>query len=125
MKKKKEMLGLMKSIQKQLDEMKHEVWDNRPRAQIDLDSRLDEETLSMKLCYIDPHDRSAWFTSCELDKQWGDDWNDAPYEHNAGEPYRDHYETDSDGKKKRVPHRLFKVFWESRDYAPPRENFLN
>jgi hypothetical protein len=33
---------------------------------------------------------SAWFTTQELSKQWGDDWNDIPYEHNAGEPYRPH-----------------------------------
>lgn len=38
-----------------------------------------------KLCFV----RSpwAWFTTQDLDKQWGDDWNDAPYEHNAGPPY--------------------------------------
>lgn len=37
------------------------------------------------LCYV----IGAWayFTSQPLDKQWGDDWNDAPYEHNAGHPY--------------------------------------
>lgn len=29
----------------------------------------------------------AYFTPLSLDEQWGDDWNDAPYEHNAGEPY--------------------------------------
>jgi hypothetical protein len=40
------------------------------------------------LCYV----RYPWayFTTCPLDKQWGDDWNDAPYEHNAGEPYAWH-----------------------------------
>lgn len=37
------------------------------------------------LCYIDQY--WAYFTTQELSKQWGDDWNDAPYEHNAGEPY--------------------------------------
>jgi hypothetical protein len=37
------------------------------------------------LCLI-KNDR-AYFTSTTLDKQWGDDWNDAPYEHNAGDPY--------------------------------------
>lgn len=31
----------------------------------------------------------AYFTSAPLEEQWGDDWNDAPYEHNAGEPYED------------------------------------
>ena len=39
----------------------------------------------LRLCYIDS--KCAYFTSQEIDKQWGDDWNDAPYEHNAGEPY--------------------------------------
>ena len=29
----------------------------------------------------------AFFTPKDLDEQWGDDWNDAPYEHNAGWPY--------------------------------------
>lgn len=39
------------------------------------------------LCFV----KNCWayFTNCELSKQWGDDWNDAPYEHNAGEPYAD------------------------------------
>lgn len=41
---------------------------------------------SYKLCYVDSP--WAYFTTQELDKQWGDDWNDAPYEHNAGSPYR-------------------------------------
>lgn len=29
----------------------------------------------------------AFFTPLELDEQWGDDWNDAPYDCNAGYPY--------------------------------------
>ena len=39
----------------------------------------------LKLCYVDGC--WAYFTSQELSDQAGDDWNDAPYEHNAGEPY--------------------------------------
>lgn len=39
----------------------------------------------LKLCYV--KEPWAYFTTQDLDKQWGDDWNDAPYEHNAGEPY--------------------------------------
>lgn len=31
----------------------------------------------------------AYFTPIPLSEQWGDDWNDAPYEHNAGIPYDD------------------------------------
>lgn len=37
------------------------------------------------LCYV--RHGHAWFTTCPLGKQWGDDWNNAPYEHNAGQPY--------------------------------------
>ena len=39
----------------------------------------------LKLCYID----GAWayFTTRALGVQNSDDWNDAPYEHNAGAPY--------------------------------------
>ncbi len=36
------------------------------------------------LCYIEGN--FAYFTS-NLEEQWGDDWNDTPYEHNAGTPY--------------------------------------
>ena len=42
----------------------------------------------MKLCYVE--NNWAFFTSGPIlgeGKQWGDDWDDAPYEHNAGEPY--------------------------------------
>lgn len=37
------------------------------------------------LCYVDGD--FAYFTTQSLDKQWGDDWDDAPYEHNAETPY--------------------------------------
>lgn len=39
-----------------------------------------------KLCYVDNH--WAYFTTQDLGKQWGDGWSGAPYEHNAGAPYR-------------------------------------
>ena len=29
----------------------------------------------------------AYFTNNSIEKQWGDDWDDAPYEYNAGTPY--------------------------------------
>jgi len=44
-----------------------------------------EKIMTYKLCYVD--DQWAYFTTQDLDKQWGDDWNDRPYEHNAGTPY--------------------------------------
>ena len=50
----------------------------------------------LKLCYIDQSDEYSeqlelYFTEQDLDKQWGDDWDDAPYEHNAGLPYDEDY----------------------------------
>lgn len=36
----------------------------------------------------------AYFTPISLDKQWGDDWNDSPYEYNAEIPYDDYREGD-------------------------------
>lgn len=37
------------------------------------------------LCYVEGS--CAYFTTQPLADQWGDDWDDAPYEHNAGTPY--------------------------------------
>ena len=37
-----------------------------------------------RLCYVD--DNILYFTD-HFKTQWSDDWNDAPYEHNAGTPY--------------------------------------
>jgi hypothetical protein len=40
------------------------------------------------LCYVEGSNlKTAYFTTQELSKQWGDDWDDAPWEHNAGIPY--------------------------------------
>jgi len=39
-----------------------------------------------RLCYVDAP--WAWFTTRDpFTEQWGDDWNDAPYQDNAGDPY--------------------------------------
>ncbi len=37
------------------------------------------------LCYIE--EPWAWFSTRPPTEEWGDDWNDAPYESNAGRPY--------------------------------------
>lgn len=39
----------------------------------------------LKLCYVDGS--FAYFTTQDLKDQWGDDWDDAPYDCNAGDPY--------------------------------------
>ena len=56
------------------------------------------------LCYVERN--FAYFTSIPLELQWGDDWNDAPYEHNAGEPYGDHRPTPG---APRAEHSILKV----------------
>lgn len=43
----------------------------------------------------------AYFTPLELEEQWGDDWDDSPYEHNAEIPYDSKYEErDENGRWK-------------------------
>jgi hypothetical protein len=49
----------------------------------------EEEIEKLRLCYIDQDETPsalAFFTS-DFEGQWGDDWNDSPYESNAGAPY--------------------------------------
>lgn len=54
----------------------------------------------------------AYFTPVSLDKQWGDDWDDTPYEYNAEEPYDDYY----GDKDERVETEIVKVpFYIPRD----------
>jgi hypothetical protein len=74
--------------------------------------------MKMRLCYVEPIYSVAvlWFTSAPLDKQWGDDWNDAPYEHNAGNPYK----WDGDGKE----YHLLRLIVET-ELSDPCHNFCN
>ena len=76
--------------------------------------------MDYKLCYVCPSTRFAWFTSISLKEQWGDDWDDAPYEHNAGDPYADHYSSlDANLKnRKRIKHDLLQVAWSSLHQMP-------
>ena len=46
-----------------------------------------------KLCYVDGN--IMYFTD-NFKNQWGDDWNDAPYEYNAEPPYDRRYYTEYD-----------------------------
>ena len=55
-----------------------------------------EKYYKYKLCYVKQEDDylnliTLYFTN-DMEKQWGDDWDDIPYEYNAGEPYE--HETD-------------------------------
>ena len=46
-----------------------------------------------RLCYVDDFEHVRYggllYFTDNFEHQWGDDWDDAPYECNAGEPYRD------------------------------------
>ncbi|MEW6016454.1 MAG: hypothetical protein AB1760_00105 [Pseudomonadota bacterium] len=50
-----------------------------------------------RLCYIDGC--WAYFTTQDLASQWGDDWNDKPYQFNAGRPYEFHEIDHEHGRK--------------------------
>ena len=68
----------------------------------------------LKLCYID----GAWayFTTQALADQWGDDWNDAPYECNAGDPYEWGKYDEEEG---RAPWTIAKIAWDSPTLETP------
>lgn len=51
-----------------------------------------------RLCYV--HGNVLYFTD-NFKNQWGDDWNDAPYEHNAEEPYEYDKEMSAEDNKYR------------------------
>lgn len=72
--------------------------------------------LDAVLCYV--HEPWAYFTTCALDQQWGDDWDDAPYEHNAGEPY------EWAPYREMPPYEIFRIAYEG-DFATPADGHLN
>lgn len=86
-----------------------------------------------------PPDGVAYFTTQKLSDQWGDDWNDAPYESNAGWPYEPCWHNvhpkggklctcgackrdwNEDGTPKWA---IYKVRWGGR-YALPKDGHFN
>jgi hypothetical protein len=66
-----------------------------------------------KLCYVSG--QKAYFTTQDIKEQWGDDWDDAPYEHNAGIPYK--YD-DHDKAKGKEPWDIFELYYESKLETP-------
>ena len=68
------------------------AWDKAGEEVKGVESQTIEEFLkynnmNLKLCYVEGN--FAYFTSKPLEEQWGDDWDDAPYEHNAETPYEE------------------------------------
>lgn len=83
-----------------------------------------------KLCYIDGN--KAWFTD-NFEKQWGDDWDDKPYEHNAEEPY-DHWSELIEENKEKIkrkwkehPIELKTLYFETNDWSErrPCDGYVN
>lgn len=71
------------------------------------------------LCYVSGC--WAYFTTQPLSKQWGDDWNDAPYEHNAGHPY---YYDEHDKKAGKEQWEIIEVAFQA-DLITPKSDYLN
>lgn len=89
---------------------------------------LFDDAMDYQLCFVDesPWDVvfKVYFTQAKnLSLQWGDDWNDAPWEHNAEPPY-DHISIEHDGEYRRYPVAIVDVFCEgpwtttAQKYAP-------
>ena len=88
--------------------------------------------MDFTLCYV----KLPWvyFTTQDIDKQWGDDWNDAPYEYNAGEPYLPGLKYYGDGRVEKVEEDWNKdgtPKWEIKkvavygDVSEPADSFSN
>ena len=76
-----------------------------------------------RLCYVSGD--WAYFTTQEIDRQWGDDWNDAPYEHNAGRPYAPFPGSQGDWTPDGKPRwEIVKIAWEG-PFDPPSEGHWN
>lgn len=64
-----------------------------------------EKYKNYKLCYVESSEyisepMTLHFTELnDVTEQWGDDWNNAPYEHNAGCPYHYDYDAPEQGVK--------------------------
>jgi hypothetical protein len=63
----------------------------------------------------------AYFTPISLDKQWGDDWDDAPYQHNSGLPYDYTYNEN----KERVEVEILKLYFRIDEREGVYVNFPN
>lgn len=77
-----------------------------------------------KLCYVDGN--VLYFTD-DFEHQWGDDWDDAPYEHNAGRPYEWWGEwTEEENRKHGHCHlRMFGYVWGDCYIQEPSDGCYN
>lgn len=52
----------------------------------------DDKYDDYKLCYVSSYNPYCYFYKGDIKNVWGDDWGDAPYEHNAEPPYIENYD---------------------------------
>jgi len=85
-----------------------DAWNRRPNKK-----RRGRAMSDPVLCYVEGN--WAYFTTQKLEDQWGDDWDDAPYQHNAGDPYEF---GESDLKEGKTPWTITKVAIDEVFYTP-------
>lgn len=77
---------------------------------------------NFKLCFV--YGNVAVFTTQALNEQWGDDWGDAPYEHNAGHPYSPPVSTENYNPDGSPKWQLLEL-WFTGEYMSPSSAFQN
>ena len=97
------------------------------------DELADYTARGFALCYVERCDRldikgeddynthygfRLFFTEADLKEQWGDDWNDAPYDLNAGWPYDDTSHKDADGKWQHKKHTILVLNVTYEEHCP-------
>lgn len=75
-----------------------------------------------KLCYVEGN--KAWFSD-NFENQWGDDWNDRPYECNAEEPYDSWGEEIGEDEEEKKIYKYHKIkhkvlYFETNDWMDER-----
>lgn len=77
-----------------------------------------------KLCYV--RDNIMFFTD-NFERQWGDDWDDAPYEYNAEEPYDRKYYTEYSDEwcRERGKGNIRFIAYKGYDIAEPKDGHWN
>ena len=75
-----------------------------------------------KLCYVEGN--KAWFSD-NFENQWGDDWNDRPYECNAEVPYTSWEEKIGEDEEGKPIYRVHKIkhktlYFETEDWMDQR-----
>lgn len=93
-----------------------------------------DKFLDHKLCYVDDEEyvgepMTLYFTEKDVTEQWGDDWDDAPYEHNSEIPYYEDYSQEElyveNGRGHYPPISIFRVMICSQYISTPRTGKLN